>query len=185
VDVFPSKVNKMWFIAPKAATYFGQCAELCGIAHANMRVRVVAEPPEAFDRWVKEQAAPPPPATGAAARGQTLFATKGCVLCHTNTGPDAEGVQAGRTRSFEKGQNAFPAPNLTYFATRSVFAGAIVDLNEESLRDWLRDPESVKPGNRMSQLAPVYNQPGQQLTDQDIDALVAYLMSRKPPAQGP
>jgi cytochrome c oxidase subunit 2 len=60
-----------------------------------------------------------------------------------------------------------------------------VDLNEESLRDWLRDPESVKPGNRMSQLAPVYTQPGQRLTDQEIDALVAYLMSRKPAAQGP
>ena len=36
-DVVPNNVNTMWFVAEKPDTFFGLCAELCGIAHAQMR----------------------------------------------------------------------------------------------------------------------------------------------------
>ena len=179
-DVFPLQVNEGWFVADEPGTYFGLCAELCGLSHAQMRFKVVAETQSDFDAWVAAQTAPPAPApAGLAARGATLFAAKECVLCHTNTGPDAAGVQESRARTFENGGKVFAGPNLTHFATRKTFAGSIADSNGESLAKWLRDPDAFKPGNRMAQLASVYNDPAKQLTDDDIAALVAYLQSRQ------
>ncbi|MSQ26239.1 MAG: cytochrome c oxidase subunit II [Dehalococcoidia bacterium] len=178
-DVFPLQVNEGWFVADEPGTYFGLCAELCGLSHAQMRFKVVAQTQADFDAWIAAQKAPPAPApAGLAARGATLFATKECVLCHTNTGPDGEGVQASRARAFENGGKAFAAPNLTHFATRKTFAGSIVDTNGESLAKWLLNPDNYKPGNRMAQLASVYTDPAKQLTRDEIDALVAYLLSR-------
>ncbi len=179
IDVQPANVNENWFIAEEEGTLFGQCAELCGLAHAKMLFRVTAESQGDFDTWVDEQQMPPAPTTtDLEAAGSTLFATKQCVLCHTNTGPDAPGVQEGRHLSFERGGNAFAAPNLTHFASRETFAGSILDNTEENLRNWLRDPEEEKTGNRMADLAAVYNDPAMRLTDADIDALVAFLRSR-------
>ena len=35
------------------ATYYGQCAELCGIAHAQMRFRVTVMSEEDYQDWVR------------------------------------------------------------------------------------------------------------------------------------
>jgi cytochrome c oxidase subunit 2 len=79
-----------------------------------------------------------------------------CVSCHAIGGTDAAGV-AG--------------PNLTHFAdpTHECFAGCNWETSDtEALRAWLRDPEAVKMGSKM---------PSYQLTEDEIDALVAYLGS--------
>jgi cytochrome c oxidase subunit II len=60
-------------------------------------------------------------------------------------------------------------PNLTHLMSRKVFAGAIFELNEANLRQWLQDNQAMKPGNDMS-LNPKPN---------EIDPLVAYLMTLK------
>ena len=38
-------------------TYYGECAELCGQNHADMRARVIALPPGQFRTWMHRQAA--------------------------------------------------------------------------------------------------------------------------------
>ncbi|MBI3743993.1 MAG: cytochrome c oxidase subunit II [Chloroflexi bacterium] len=181
-DVFPNRLTQMWFIADDVGTYYGQCKELCGVEHALMRMRVVARTPTDFDTWAASQKSPPPaPAPGSlAAQGQQVFATHGCLLCHTTSGPEAPGTQEGREKGYESGQSVFPGPNLTYFATRDSFAGSVRDRTEDNLREWLTDPDAVKPGNHMAQLAPAYQNPDLKLSKQDIDALIAYLMSRTP-----
>ena len=181
IDVQPSSVNEDWFVAEETGTFFALCGELCGLAHAKMLFRVISQPQADFDRWVEEQQRPPAATTTDLEQaGSVLFATKQCVLCHTNTGPDPPGVQEGRQASFESGGNAFAAPNLTHFATRKTFAGSILKIDEEwdNVRRWLRDPDEEKTGNRMGELAAVYNDPTMRLTDADIEALVAYLRSR-------
>jgi cytochrome c oxidase subunit 2 len=55
MDAVPGHVNRTWFKATKPGIYEGQCAELCGENHADMRNRVRAVPPEEFRRWVTEQ----------------------------------------------------------------------------------------------------------------------------------
>jgi len=71
----------------------------------------------------------------------------------------------------------FPAPNLTHFASRGTFAGGIFDRTDENLRTWITDPDSIKSGNRMSELAAAYHNPKQALTESDVTALVGYLQS--------
>jgi cytochrome c oxidase subunit 2 len=173
VDVVPGNRNTMWFQADKAGEFFGQCAEFCGIAHAQMRFLVIAEGEAEWNNWVDAQQAPP------SLPLNLVFGIKGCAVCHSITGPDSVGTQDARMETFRTGGQSFPAPNLTHFASRGTFAGGIVDRTDENVREWLRDPASVKPGNRMAELAGAYTNPKMALTDSDVTALVNYLQSLK------
>jgi cytochrome c oxidase subunit II len=69
MDAIPPEdkyINKTWFkITEKgnqkykqytgASIFFGQCAELCGDNHADMRARVIALPVDQYRRWAEEQ----------------------------------------------------------------------------------------------------------------------------------
>jgi cytochrome c oxidase subunit II len=54
-DAVPGYVNKTWFKVPKEGVYRGQCAELCGSGHADMRAKVVAVSPERFQQWAQDK----------------------------------------------------------------------------------------------------------------------------------
>jgi cytochrome c oxidase subunit 2 len=56
-DAVPNHTNDAWFRVNKAGTYTGECAELCGEGHADMRARVIALPPDQFKAWMARQAA--------------------------------------------------------------------------------------------------------------------------------
>ena len=55
MDAVPGYVNKTWFKATKVGTYRGQCAELCGRNHANMRAQVHALTPDEFEAWLADK----------------------------------------------------------------------------------------------------------------------------------
>jgi cytochrome c oxidase subunit II len=57
MDAVPGYVNKTWFKIPKPGVYIGQCAELCGSGHADMRARVRAVSPEQYTAFVERQKA--------------------------------------------------------------------------------------------------------------------------------
>lgn len=155
-DVEPGRVSKITYEADKPGTYFGQCVEFCGLSHANMRLRAVAQTPEDFDAWVANQhQGPPTPADGTpAADGFALFTAKGCAGCHT-----INGISAGNV-----------GPNLTHVYARQCFAGCEFDMSPENLRTWLHNPPGVKPGSKM---------PNLQLSGDEITKLVAYLETLK------
>jgi len=54
-DAVPGYVNETWFKVPKAGVYRGQCAELCGSGHADMRAKVVAVSPDKFQQWAQRK----------------------------------------------------------------------------------------------------------------------------------
>lgn len=54
-DAVPGYTNHTWFRIPRAGVYRGQCAELCGQNHADMRAQVRALPPARYRAWVKRQ----------------------------------------------------------------------------------------------------------------------------------
>jgi cytochrome c oxidase subunit 2 len=56
IDAIPGQVNHTWFRAGKLGTYRGQCAEFCGIQHAQMPVYVDVVPAAEYRSWVSEQA---------------------------------------------------------------------------------------------------------------------------------
>jgi cytochrome c oxidase subunit II len=54
-DATPGHTNETWFKISKPGIYKGQCAELCGDNHADMRARVIALPVDDYQAWVQKQ----------------------------------------------------------------------------------------------------------------------------------
>ena len=97
---------------------------------------------------------PAPGVPGSPENGRTLFASKGCVGCHTLTGfPGATGVEG---------------PTLTNMPLRPTIAGETIQNSPENLARWIQDPPSLKPGTRMPNLG---------LSSQEARDLAAYLYS--------
>ena len=167
-DVVPNNINEIWLNADEPGVYFGQCAEFCGVAHAYMRFRVIAEPQEEFDRWAEDFLRPAMQPKGVAIDGAALFTQKGCIACHTiQDNPIARGTIG---------------PDLTHFGIRTTLAAGVLEKDRfgENLTRWLRDPDDVKPGNIMARDAPVYQNPELALSNFDIAALGVYLRGLKP-----
>ena len=185
VDVVPTRQNTLWLMAdsdqidqPLPATYYGQCAELCGIAHAQMRFRVTVMSEEDYQDWVRDYS-PPSALTPVSQQGQTLFAIH-CSLCHSIDGPELESVAQARLDQFLTGAEnaAVPGPNLTDLRTRGTLAAGITDLTVENLRAWIKNPEEIKPGNYMYSNALLYDEGGDAtLSDTEIDAIIEYLLN--------
>jgi cytochrome c oxidase subunit 2 len=57
-DVVPGHPNTLTIEADRAGTFLGQCAEYCGLSHANMRLRVIAESKADYAAWIRDQQAP-------------------------------------------------------------------------------------------------------------------------------
>lgn len=62
-DAIPGRVNEFDVIVEQPGVYTGQCAEFCGLAHAEMFFTVQAMERADFDAWVVEQKQAPPQAT--------------------------------------------------------------------------------------------------------------------------
>jgi cytochrome c oxidase subunit 2 len=157
-DVVPGHERPLTIEADEPGVYPGQCAEFCGLSHANMRFRVIAHTPEDFEQWVADWRAPPQAPSGLAEQGRQVFVDAQCIACHAIN--DFERYSGGVPSDLRIG------PDLTGFADRETFIGAILENNEENLRAWLANPQAVKPGAQM---------PNLQLTDEQLDALIAYL----------
>ena len=56
-DAVPGHTNETWFKISKPGVYKGQCAELCGSGHADMRARVRAVSPEEYQSYVEDRKA--------------------------------------------------------------------------------------------------------------------------------
>jgi cytochrome c oxidase subunit 2 len=56
-DAVPGHVNETWFKVPagREGVYRGQCAELCGPNHADMRATVRAVTSDEFEQWARDK----------------------------------------------------------------------------------------------------------------------------------
>jgi cytochrome c oxidase subunit 2 len=153
-DLIPGQVTNFWLQADRPGVYRGQCAEFCGHQHANMAFIVVAEPITKFQTWIQHQRrAATEPATPAQERGRRVFLDSQCSMCHT-----VRGTRAGSRLG----------PELTHIGSRATLAAGTLPNTAGHLAEWVRDPQAVKPGNRM---------PATPLSSEDRTALLAYLRS--------
>jgi cytochrome c oxidase subunit 2 len=166
-DVVPGRITHLTLQADEPGVYLGQCAEFCGLAHADMRHRVFAHDEAEFQAWATAQAQPAVlPSEGLAAEGWETFQAI-CSACHAIDGSSATSQLA---------------PNLTHFASRTSFGGATFDNNQEHLREWLRNPPGMKPMDpARNDLAAgrILGMPDFGLTEEQIDGLIALLDSLK------
>jgi cytochrome c oxidase subunit II len=154
IDMIPGRENSIAFKANKVGVFRGQCAEFCGLQHANMAFLVYVDSPAGFRRWLAAAAKPAAvPTTADERRGLRVFTTAGCSGCHAIAGTSAKG---------ELG------PDLTHLAGRRWLAAGTIPNTEGYLAGWILDPQHDKPGNRM---------PSIPLAGNDLQALLAYLES--------
>ncbi len=153
-DVVPNRRNTLWIDTAEPGMYLGQCAEYCGTQHAHMLLRVYVHSEEDFDAWVKAQQAPEV-VDASVADGRNLFQRTACINCHTLDGTVADGTYG---------------PSLSHLMSRKTIGAGAAFNNAENLRKWVQDPALFKPGVRM---------PDMKLTSEEVDQLVAYLVTLK------
>lgn len=155
-DVVPGQINHMWLKADKVGIYHGQCAEFCGLNHANMRFTVYVDSQADFQAWLTNQMKPAvQPQTDQQKTGHDIIANGLCGACHNL---DDNGPEFNAT-----------APNLTHLMSRQMFAGETFVLNAQNLRLWLEDNQQMKPGNDMKHT----------FSKSQIDDLMSYLLTLK------
>jgi len=67
LDVVPGRTNEFDIQFDQTGTFAGQCAEFCGIGHADMHFAVQAMSRTDFDAWVTQEQQPPSPGPSQAA----------------------------------------------------------------------------------------------------------------------
>lgn len=152
LDVIPNKINVMWFDPSQPGLYLGQCGQYCGTQHAKMLIRVYAQAPADYERWLAGQMLP---ARGdpAMAEGRAVFEGNACMNCHRIRGTAADG-QFG--------------PDLTHFASRDTLAAGTVTNTPEHVAEWVKDPAHYKDGALM---------PAMHLGPHDVAEVTQYLES--------
>lgn len=157
-DIIPNHTNELILTATRLGEYYGQCAEFCGLSHANMRMRVFVDSPAKFERWTADQRAvahePSPHQANypQLLAGMELFEGSPCTTCH-------------RIRGISKGPIA---PDLTHFGSRTTLAAATLQNRPDQLTAWIEHPDNLKPGAKMPDLA---------LSPPQLAAMTAYLES--------
>jgi cytochrome c oxidase subunit 2 len=155
------RTNTTWIRADNPGSYRGQCAEYCGMQHGHMAFVVIAEPKADFDAWLKWAGSDAlPPAGGPEQLGLNVFRQTGCAACHTIRGTGATGAVG---------------PDLTTIGDRWSIGAGTVPNDPDHLRQWIANPQDIKPGNAM---------PPQPVAPADMGDLIAYLRSLKPTGQG-
>jgi cytochrome c oxidase subunit 2 len=191
-DAVPGREHPLLIQADDPGVYRGQCTEFCGLSHAYMRMRVVALPEDDFAAWQDNQLEGAREPDGELAKAGMERFRSTCSACHLISGPG--GNEQTRAEADPPIEGAAlvsgAAPNLTHFASRGAFAGAVFDLwvdedgngevdideiggtfNVADLKAWLRDP----PGQKPMAAGQSRGMPNLELSDQAIDELVAYL----------
>ncbi len=204
-DAVPGFATSWKVQADEPGRYRGQCTEFCGLSHGRMQMYVIALPPDEYAQWEENQLEDAtqltesdfesPEELAAWERGRGLIEEKGCTSCHS-----VQGVGGPEPRD-DTVLLAGVAPDLTHFASRDHFAGAIFrtwlgveDTVDEdtpvthyldklytgadspqpdtaALEAWLRDPEAVKPMDPDGHRG----MPNYNLSEQEIDDLVVFL----------
>jgi cytochrome c oxidase subunit 2 len=155
IDLVPNKVNSMWIEPERPGLFLGQCGTYCGTQHAKMLLRVYADTPEEFEHWVKQQKEHPEN-DPAGSTGRLVFERTACINCHAIGGSSATDRRFG--------------PDLTHLMSRNTLASGALSNSPANLRAWIKSPDQFKPGVLM---------PAMNLSDSDLDQLVAYLTTLK------
>jgi cytochrome c oxidase subunit 2 len=153
MDVIPGQTNVTWLQADQPGTYRGQCGEYCGAQHAHMAMYVIADSPQDYATWVRDQLRDAAaPASESARLGEQAFSAH-CAACHAVRGTEAGGILG---------------PDLTHLMSRTTLAAGLLPNTPGNLAAWIADSQALKPGSRMPALT---------LSGRDLSSIVTYLQA--------
>lgn len=161
MDCVPGMNTYAWFRADRTGVYDILCAEYCGLRHAYMLSKVHVLETDEYQAWLEKESG-----TEQLAAGQAVYERLGCADCHAMDG------------------SAVIAPALNDIAgtTRVVMVDGVekeMTVDREYLKRSILNPETeiVKGFDPMM---PPY---GEEMTDEELDQLVTFLMGEEQPAE--
>jgi cytochrome c oxidase subunit 2 len=157
-DVVPGRYTYLWFEPTKPGKYHLFCAEYCGLNHSGMGGSVYVMEQRDFDNWLSGNVSGQTPVE----MGKDLFENKlGCASCHAG-GPAQRGAKL---------ENIFGTEV-------KLVGGGSVTANDEYIRNSILNPASqVVEGYQP--IMPTFKG---QVTEEQLNALVAYIKSLSPNA---
>lgn len=173
----PGTTTQVFIDNDRPGVYQGNCSQLCGASHANMRYKVIVLPEDQWNTFVtaaREYRAPAPTEGSAEARGYQIFlngkdGSPSCAGCHRIQGTPANGVSG---------------PDLSFFGSRMTLGAGMWEGQAalDRLKPWLLNSPGLKPGSLMP--AYIRESTGEEiLTERDLDDLQAYLLTLRLPRQ--
>jgi cytochrome c oxidase subunit 2 len=149
-DVVPGRYTGLWFTPSRLGEFHLFCAEYCGSDHSQMVGRIVVMTPADFARWQDGGTSSP----SLAQYGFALFRQLGCSGCHA----------AGST---------VHAPSLAGLIGRQVHLqdGRTIVTDDNYVRDSILLPRK----DVVAGFDPVMPSFAGQVSEEDIQALIAYL----------
>ena len=157
-DVLPGRYTTLWFKATKPGRYHLFCAEYCGTQHSGMGGDIVVMEPQDYAQWMAGGPSAPLQDTG-----KQLFSSLGCATCHRF---DVQGR----------------GPNLQGIYNKPVLLedGRTVIADENYVRESILNP-TAKIVNGFKPVMPTFQGI---VSDEQLNALVAYVKSLGQPATG-
>lgn len=150
-DAVPGRFTSLWFEPNKLGEYHIFCAEYCGTEHSYMKGTVTVMSQEDYALWLEGG-----PKKSPVEAGEFLFTQMGCITCHSGR-EDARGPKLDGT-----------------FGQEVTFVGGDTLVRDE---DYLRE-SIVASGKRIVEgYTPLMPAFANQLTDEDVLNLVAYIKS--------
>lgn len=158
-DVIPGRYTTVWFESTNVGEKDIFCTEYCGTQHSGMITRIKVVEPAEYDAWLKAETEKVESMSDPVAIGERLYKTKACVGCHSLdgsvvVGPSFKGLW-GKTESFTDGTSA------------------VVD--ENYVRQSVMEPQA-KIVAGFQGVMPTFQG---QLSDKDVNSLIAYIQSVK------
>jgi len=159
-DVVPGRYTYMWFEATKPGKYHLYCAEYCGLNHSGMGGWIYVMEQRDFDNWLSGNVSGQTPVEA----GKDLFENKlGCASCHAG-GPQQRGAKL----------------EGIFNSDVKLVGGQSVKADEQYIRNSILNPASqVVEG--FQPIMPTFKG---QVTEEQLNSLVAYIKSLTPAAGG-
>ena len=159
-DVLPNRYTVLWFEAPWEGKHQVYCTEYCGDGHSRMLNTVHVLDPQDYRLYQQENCEGAlDPVTNPIAAGEKLFQTKACAGCHSLDG------------------SALVGPTMKgKFGTQEKLADGSSVLVDEN---YLRDSIMVPGAQVVAGFQPVMPSFQGQLSDDETNALIAYIKTLK------
>lgn len=157
-DMIPSRDNFIDVRAKKKGRFRGQCAEFCGVQHAQMAMFVNVVSSKDFKTWMTQQKKPAfIESEELVSKGSKVFKESSCIKCHN-------------IRGIIESPKPVDGPDLTHLTSRKTIASGTIPNNLGHLSGWILDPQSAKPGALM---------PETKIESKDFNILLRFLGSLK------
>ena len=161
MDNVPGLTTHIWFQADETGDYDILCAEYCGLRHANMTTLLKVVSQEEFDEWLH--------GGEMAEKGKELLQTYGCLTCHSLDGTDGVGPTLKAVSGHAVTVVMPDGTEQEISADREYLKRAILDPAAEVVKGYA---PSMPPYEG-------------QIPEEDLDAMLAYLLEEGKPLVHP